>query len=276
MKIKSIKDIVNYFLNPGNMLSCPPVEAAVEVVKFIFPNRSKNEKKTRQADRRAVARGELGEPVKREPEFVDGKPNLNKITMGVSIWNDQIPITEETVKYIYDAGFELIVCPFDESENRDRLVELAKKYDIAVLIENHSLPPKGSPLESLTDTSIFDGIVHEDNVLAVYGWDEPNKNDFERIGRYTELFDRAFSKVVMFNNLFPACCSQQQYGTKSYLDYVESYAKAVPGNIVSVDIYPFYSFRLMNFFGAFQALQTYDTLGYVCRKYNKEDRKSVV
>ncbi len=271
MKFKSIKDFTDYLLNPGNMLSNPLVERAVDAAKFIFPNKSKNEKEIRKKDILAVKNGDFGEPVKREPAFIDSKPNLDKITMGVAVWHDEIPITQETVKYIYDAGFDLIACPFDEeNENRDKLVDLAAKYDIACLTENHKLPNKGASLEEMSDESFFDGVYNRPNVLGNYGWDEPNKCNFERIGRYSELFERKFPDKVMFNNLFPACCAEQQYGTKSYRDYVESYAKKVPTGRISVDIYPFYSIGAINFFGLFQGIQTYDTIGSACRRYGRD------
>ncbi len=271
MKFKSVKDFADYLLNPGNMLSNPLVEKAVDAAKLIFPNKSKNEKKIREKDLTVVRSGDLGEPVKREPSFVDGQPNLNKITMGVAVWHDDIPITDETVKYISDAGFELIMCPFDEeNENRDKLVDLAAKYDILCLTENHKLPNKSAALEQMTDESFFDGVPNKPNVLGNYGWDEPNKCEFERIGKYSELFEKAFPDKILFNNLFPACCTEQQYGTKSYRDYVEGYAKNVQTDRISVDIYPFYSIGAINFFGLFQGIQTYDTIGSVCRKYGKD------
>lgn len=269
MKFKSIEDIRKYFLNPGNLLNCPPLEKAVDAAKLIFPNKSKNEKQIREKDRSTVASGDFGSPIMREPAFVDGKPNRRKITMGTSVWSEQIPITEETVKHIHDAGFDLITCTIG-GENREKLIDLAAKYDIAVLAENPTLPPKGVSVEEMTDEKMFDGVVHQPNVWGYYGWDEPNKSEYDRIGRYSGLYAKAFPDRVMFNNLFPACCAEQQYGTKSYRDYVESYAKNVPGDYISVDIYPFYSFSLINFFGAFQALQTYDTLGSVCRDYGRD------
>ena len=135
--MKSPKEIAEYLLNPGNMLSNPLIEKAVDAAKFIFPNKSKNEKKIREKDLATVRSGDFGAPVKREPSFVDGQPNLNKITMGVAVWHDDIPITDETVRYISDAGFELIMCPFDEeNENRDKLTEVLKymKDDILICV----------------------------------------------------------------------------------------------------------------------------------------------
>ncbi len=271
MKFKNPKDIVDYLLNPGNILSNPFIEKCADIAKFISPNKSKNEKAIREKDLETVKSGNLGESVRREPSFIGGKPNLNKITMGVAVWHDEIPITEQTVKYIYDAGFDLVACPFDEENpNRDKLVDLAAKYDIAVLTENHKLPDKGAPIEKMTDESIFERVPNKPNVLGNYGWDEPDKSKFRQIGRYSELFKKAFPDKVMFNNLFPARCAEQQYGTKSYKDYVESYAKNVSTDYISVDIYPFYSIGLINFFGMLQGIETYDTIGRMCRKYGRD------
>lgn len=244
----------------------PAMIALMDASAKIAPNTGKKEARTRERDRDAIARGELGEPVTHEPGLVGGRLNRGKILMGTPVSNvEGSVLTAKDYGYIRDAGFDFVIC-WAGGEFRELCLDECLKNGVAVITGNPGMP-------AITEDSKpwdFSGYRKHPAQVGDHGCDEPNASAFVLINEFEQAYREALPGQFLFNNLFPDGTMKGLLGAGSYREYVDRWADTVKSDYISLDHYPFYSTALLNRIGFRFTLNTYDRIGDACRRTGRD------
>lgn len=244
----------------------PSMIAVMDAAAKLAPNTSENEAAIREADRAAVARGDLGAPVLHEPGLVNGKLNRGKILMGTPVSDvEGSVLTEKDYEYIRDAGFDFVIC-WAGGEFRGFALDECLKNGIAVITGNPGLPA----ISENNKPWDFSGYQKHPAQVGDHGCDEPNTSAFALINEYEQAYRKALQGQFLFNNLFPDGTMKGLLGADSYKEYVDRWAETVQSDYISLDHYPFYSTKLINRIGFRLSLNTYDCVGAACRRTGRD------
>lgn len=185
--------------------------------------------------------------------------------------------TEAHVKDIADCGIDYII-----GLNRDYdTLDLFAKYGIGAIVEgavpgwwgglgdNAGKLRETNPLERY-DEKAADFRDHP-SIIGVCTGDEPSALDFPYYGTVIEKVRSLFPGKIPYLNLYAsygvtADCPvplEKQFGTATYEEHLEEYAKNVPLDYLSFDHYP-YSATPEGY------IENLRTVSRICRKYGRE------
>lgn len=245
------------------------LKRALKTLAAVFPNKSKNESAIRAKDLADVKNGVFPEKVPHLDVHKDGF-DRNKILCGVAVFYDSDSFTEKDMSLINDAGFDFVLSDAGE-KTREIIIEKCEEYSIAYIGSDKTLPNRSTLPERLkNDEPIFANYDKNPVHVGDSVWDEPNTAEYELMELLRKRYNEELPSQFIFYNLFPKGASKKQLGADSYTDYINKYAKAVNTDYISLDIYPFYSFSAINKVAMQLCLDTYDTVGYACRRDGKD------
>jgi len=76
------------------------------------------------------------------------------------------------------------------------------------------------------------------SLAGFYLQDEPNRNDFQRLGELVQRIQAVDNKHFCYVNFYPNYASSKQLGTSTYLEHVQLFLQEVPVEIISFDHFP--------------------------------------
>lgn len=254
----------------ADMFNSKALTGLMDFLAFVSPAKTKDEEAIRARDRQKIADGELGSPVERKPANINGKLDRDRILCGASIFGGTPEVTENDIRLIADAGFDFIINGNAGDYGR-KINDWCLKYGVATIdYENREF--FGKPLESLDfdDPALFSGFAPHAASVGDCGIDEPHTSAFSFVAALHRASMKALPGRFIFSNLLPAGALKAALGAKSYKEYVERYSDEVPGDYLSVDIYPFHPCRILNKAEMAICLHTYHTVGNTCRRDGKD------
>jgi len=75
-------------------------------------------------------------------------------------------------------------------------------------------------------------------LAGYYLGDEPSRNKFSKIGELTRRIKAIDSEHILYVNVFPNYASEVSLGVNTYLEYIQTFIREVPVNLLSFDHYP--------------------------------------
>jgi len=240
------------------------------VLRKLFPSDSVNEQNLRAKDRKLISEGKLGEPVPHKIAYDNGRLIRDEILSVCAIFYQDKNVDPDDIKLISDAGFDVILCD-SKGEFGEMLINECEKHGIALLGTDERVPhTKGYEKALEAGPDYFKGYRYSPCKIGDRGTDEPDVSKYELLERFRALYQSALPEKFLFYNLFPDGAGKKRTGAKNYHEYVEEYAKKVNTDYISLDVYPFFSFTAINRVMFSITLNTYETVGDVCRRYGRD------
>jgi hypothetical protein len=128
------------------------------------------------------------------------------------------------------AGITINLSFFNDAASMGKALDIAKEAGIRMIVYCPELK-----------TSTAETVKKFRNHPAVAGYmlrDEPNRSDFEELGKWAREIGKYDKKHFCYLNLFPNYATEQQLGTKTYQEYVDLFIREVPVQFISFDHYP--------------------------------------
>lgn len=174
---------------------------------------------------------------------------------------------EEDVRLMADAGMNAVFVPWENREQRDNLLRWCAKYGIEVILFEryfHRLGP--DPAEPAADyrermAEFTDGLADVPNYLGSALFDEPHATMFPQCEKLTRAFKEHLPEHIALTNLLPnygtpnqlagypewiltdeqrEAWNREHMASMTYREHLEQFVAAVPTEVLSADIYPFY------------------------------------
>ena len=232
-------------LSEAGKLACGSGVMAVTDGK-LFPERILSGDEAAAVLRRLIL-AVLGQPVL--PEGIDRE---EKILIGD--WsNMNWGVSEEDIRLFAEAGMNLMISTGDIEQTEILPVALnaCDQYGIEVLRRNWEPSDELDPDEALplplSSWEYFDFPAYLGNIL----YDEPGTEQYPLLAETAEKYAEAMPGKMCYYNLLPmyANAAQLKFGAGAdqvdyyddpelYQKYIDSYAEQIPGDYMSVDIYP--------------------------------------
>ena len=244
----------------------------MDFAAFISPAKTKDEDIIRESDRKLIAEGRLGEPIKKPSANLGGRLDRDRILTATTLFGDRPKVTERDIKLIADAGFDFIING-NGGEYSKQIFEWCEKYGLAVIgceASEYLAENKSDIFEAAEDENIFSTFEPYPASVGDSLFDEPNTDLFERIAKYHRMYEKFLPGRFPFINLFPAGAVKSQTGAKSYKEYVDRFASEVHSDYLSADIYPFHPSKIMNVFEMMICLETYHHISEACRRDGRD------
>jgi hypothetical protein len=146
-----------------------------------------------------------------------------------------IPAEETTVEKfteLKEMGITVNLCNYPDAESMKKAIDLAQKVGIRMIT---SCPELKTDCENT--------VKRFRNHPALAGYflrDEPIQKDFAELGEWVKKIKTIDSNHFCFVNLIAAIhpTKTEALGTKSYADYIRTFAETVPVQQISYDFYP--------------------------------------
>lgn len=254
----------------ADMFNNKYLTALMDFLAFVSPAKTKDERIIREKDRQLIASGNLGEPVGKPCANLGGVLDRNRILSGTTLFGNIPEVTENDIKLIAEAGFDFIISEND-GEYQENILRWCEKYGVAVIgSECRKYLNYDLSKPDYKNPALFDGFNPPPASVGDGCIDEPHTNTFGLIAEINKAYKSKFPDRFLFSNLLPAGAIKSALGASSYREYVEKYAAEINSDYLSVDIYPFHPSKLLNKAEMAICLNTYHTLGDVCRKNNRD------
>lgn len=256
----------------ADMFNNKYLTALMDFAAFISPAKTVDEQKIREADRKLIAEGELGEPIKKPSANLGGRLDRDRILTAATLFGDRPRVTEQDIKLIADAGFDFLING-NNGEYEKQVFDWCEKYGLAAIgSEVHEyLADKGIDISSAyEDENVFSGFTPHPASVGDSLFDEPHTEIFGKVARFHRMYEKYLPGRFAFSNLFPAGAVKSQLGAKSYKEYVDRFAAAVSADYISADIYPFHPAKIINYFEMMICLETYHHVSEACRREGRD------
>lgn len=170
--------------------------------------------------------------------FLNSVLAQEKIASGKQIpiiaWSG-IPAEETTVEKfteLKEMGVNISLCNYPDAESMKKALDLAQKVGIRMIT---SCPELKTDCENTVKRFM--------NHPALAGYflrDEPIQKDFAELGEWAKKIKSIDSNHFCFVNLIAAIhpTKTEALGTKSYADYIRTFAETIPVKQISYDFYP--------------------------------------
>lgn len=244
----------------------------MDFAAFISPAKTKDEQAIREADRKMIAEGRLGEPIRKPSANLGGKLDRDKILTATTLFGDRPRVTERDIKLIADAGFDFIING-NRGEYAEQIFDWCEKYGLAAIggeIHEFTSKNKLDISSANEEENIFSGFTPHPASVGDSLFDEPHTESFSKIAKFHRIYEKYLPGRFAFSNLFPAGAVKSQLGAKSYKEYVDRFAAAISADYISADIYPFHPAKIINYFEMMICLETYYHVSEACRREGRD------
>ena len=131
-----------------------------------------------------------------------------------------------------EMGININLCNYANVEEMQKGLDLAQKAGIQMVT---SCPELKSDPENTVKK-----FMHHPALTGYFLRDEPVRKDFAELGEWVRKIEAIDSLHFCFVNLISSInlTQTEALGTKSYADYVSTFAKEVPSKLLSFDFYP--------------------------------------
>ena len=241
--------------------------ALMDFAAFISPAKTRDEQKIREADRKLIAEGRLGEPVQKPSANLGGRLDRNRILTATTLFGDRPRVTERDIKLIADAGMDFIING-NGGEYAGEIFDWCEKYGLAAIgceVPEYLAEKKLDILSAEENENIFSGFTPHPASVGDSLFDEPHTDNFSKVAKYHRIYEKYLPGRFAFSNLLPAGAIKSQMGAKSYKEYVDRFASEVHSDYLSADIYPFHPSSIMNVYEMMKCLETYHHVSEACR-----------
>lgn len=162
---------------------------------------------------------------------------MNKIMIGAWYPVDLNYLDSRHIYEIAESGINLIFAGWGSESQKKTILELCEKAGIDVLISDGRISSGEPDAERYASaTVLYSGYKSfAGNMFA----DEPGAGAFPAIAERLKTYRSVLPGKMPYINLFPIYAPLSVLGTESYEQYVKLYAETIPGDYISVDIYPF-------------------------------------
>lgn len=221
--------------------------ALMDFAAFISPAKTKDERIIREADRRLIAEGRLGEPIKKPSANLGGRLDRDKILTATTLFGDRPRVTERDIKLIADAGMDFIING-NGGEYAKQIFDWCEKYGLAAIgceAGEYLADKKIDIMSAREEENIFSGFTPHPASVGDSLFDEPHTENFNKVAKYHRMYERYLPGRLPFSNLFPAGAVKSQLGADSYKEYVDRFASEVRADYLSADIYPFHPSKIL-------------------------------
>lgn len=155
-------------------------------------------------------------------------------------------------------------------ENFFTNLALCEKYEIPVIVYDNVMNDLSEKLTE-EDVKKYTAAYSSSPVYSGNGFaDEPGPEQYPALAHIVGTYLRVFPDKRTFINLLPLYAANFVFGDLDYEEYLESFAKTVPVDHISVDIYPFTVDDNGVKYTYDEYLRSLDMPAQICRKYNKE------
>lgn len=223
----------------GDIFSDKRLKALSQIMRAMFPARSRGEHAIRRKDKASVVNEDTVVIEKSSPSVIDGALNRNKLLTGTAVFYCVDYVDARDVRRIAEAGFDFLITECG-GDFRDMVLRAGYDYGLGILSKDPSLPHADGIRDALTKTALFSDYADSPAHIGDSGYDEPNTSAFGYMGEYCKRYRQALPGKVLFYNLFPAGPSSKLLGAASYGEYIDRYVREVPTDYISVDVYPFF------------------------------------
>ena len=149
-------------------------------------------------------------------------------------------------------------------------LKLCEKYNISVLVHDNKMNDLGDNLTE-EDVREYTKSYSSSPVYAGNGFaDEPGPDQYPTLAHIIKTYLSVFPDKRTFINLLPMYAANFVFGDLDYEEYLEDFAKMVPVDHISVDVYPYTIDENGNKYTYDEYIRGLDMQAQVCRKYNKE------
>ncbi len=129
-----------------------------------------------------------------------------------------------------ESGITLSFTSFPDVETMEKALIVAQKTGIRLIV---SCP------ELKTDTkNTVRRFMNNPAVTGYFLGDEPNRSSFHELAKWVKEIRSIDDRHFCYINLFPNYANEEQLGTKTYREYVNTFIKEVPVQLLSFDYYP--------------------------------------
>ena len=164
-----------------------------------------------------------------------------------------------------------IVCGEKQwEESFFRNLGLCEKYNIPVIVHDNKMNELG---ENITEDDVrqYTKTYCTSPVYAGNGFaDEPGPGQYPMLAHLTRTYMNVFPDKLTFINVLPMYAANFVFGDLDYEEYLEDFAKIVPVDHISVDVYPFTIDESGNKYTYDEYIRALDIQAQICRKYNKK------
>jgi hypothetical protein len=170
--------------------------------------------------------------------FINFLPAQERISsskvLPVMAWSG-IPAGENNIERfleLKEMGININLCNYANVEEMQKGLDLAQRAGIKMVT---SCPELKSDPENTVKR-----FMHHAALAGYFLRDEPVRKDFAELGEWARKIEAIDSLHFCFVNLIASITLTQTeaLGTKSYADYVSTFAKEVPSKLLSFDFYP--------------------------------------
>lgn len=144
-----------------------------------------------------------------------------------------IPAQESTItRYseMREAGFTMNLSHLSTADEVQTALTAAQKAGMKLIIgrnELHSEPEK-----------TVRRFMNHPALAGYFLRDEPTRNDFQALAEWVKKIQAVDNKHFCYINLLPNYATPEQLGTKTYREYVNTFIKEIPVQILTFDHYP--------------------------------------
>ncbi len=246
--------------------------ALMDFAAFISPAKTKDEQAIREADRKLIAEGKLGEPIQKPSANLGGRLDRDKILTATTLFGDRPRVTERDIKLIAEAGFDFLING-NGGEYAKQIFDWCEKYGLAAIgceVNEYLAENKLDVMSAGEDENIFSGFKPHPASVGDSLFDEPHTEAFGKVAKFHRVYKKYMPDRFAFSNLFPAGAVKSQLGANSFREYVERFASEVREDYISADIYPFHPAKIINYFEMMICLETYYQVSEACRREGRD------
>lgn len=144
-----------------------------------------------------------------------------------------VPQDETTVaryQEMKESGITVNFSSFSNVEAMDKALKIAQKTGVKMIISCPEL--KSDPEKTVKR------FMNHPAVAGYYLRDEPGQKDFKELGDWAKRIRATDDKHYCYLNLLPNYANADQMGVKTYREYVNTFIREVPLQLLSFDHYP--------------------------------------
>ena len=144
-----------------------------------------------------------------------------------------VPQEETTVaryQEMRESGININFSSFTNVEAMAQALKIAQKTGVKMIISCPEL--KSEPEKTVKQ------FMHHPAVAGYFLRDEPGRKDFKELSDWAKRIQSIDDKHYCYLNLLPNYANEDQLGVKTYREYVNTFIKEVPLQLLSFDHYP--------------------------------------
>jgi hypothetical protein len=185
----------------GDIFSDKRLKALSQIMRAMFPARSRGEHAIRRKDKASVGYEETVVIEKSSPSVIDGALNRNKLLTGTAVFYCVDYVDARDVRRIAEAGFDFLITECGGGF-RDMVLRAGYEYGLGILPKDPSLPHADGIRDALTKTAFFRTMPTVPPTSATAGMTSrtPPRSV---IGGVLQTLPQALPARCWFYNLFP-------------------------------------------------------------------------